>query len=356
MATVEQTYLRSELVKRLERLQSALSSPGADASLTQLLSEVDSALHQMDNGTYGLCEECHETIEADRLLADPLVRFCLDHLTSEQRRALEGDLGLAARIQRGLLPRPEIRAAGWEARYHYEPLGLVSGDYCDLIEADGALNFVVGDVAGKGVAASMLMSHLHATFRSLIGVGLSLAKMLEAANRVFCESTMAGQYATLVFGRAAASGEVELVSAGHCPVLVARGQAVEQLDATGVPLGMFCNSHYCSHRTRLEPGNRLVLYTDGLSESGRCPWLLCRRGAHRRFDHSRASARRVTVITAGRHRKYGNFCLRLRADSRLFDGIAGCKRQVEESRPNATVRFVILEAAIRLTTDEAARP
>ncbi len=57
MATVEQTYLRSELVKRLERLQSALSSPGADASLTQLLSEVDSALHQMDNGTYGLCEE-----------------------------------------------------------------------------------------------------------------------------------------------------------------------------------------------------------------------------------------------------------------------------------------------------------
>jgi len=267
MATVEQTYLRSQLVKRLERLQSALSSPGTDASLTQLLSEVDSALHQMDNGTYGLCEECHETIEADRLLADPLVRFCLDHLTSEQRRALEGDLGLAARIQRGLLPRPEIRAAGWEARYHYEPLGLVSGDYCDLIEADGALNFVVGDVAGKGVAASMLMSHLHATFRSLIGVGLSLAKMLEAANRVFCESTMAGQYATLVFGRAAASGEVELVSAGHCPVLVARGQAVEQLDATGVPLGMFCNSHYCSHRTRLEPGNRLVLYTDGLSES-----------------------------------------------------------------------------------------
>src|SRR5260370_7896020 len=164
MATVEQTYLRSELVKRLERLQSALSSPSADASITQRLSEVDSALHQMDHGTYGLCEECHETIEADRLLADPLVRFCLDHLTSEQRRALEGDLGLAARIQRGLLPRPEIRAAGWEARYHYEPLGLVSGDYCDLIEADGALNFVVGDVPGNAVAASILLTHLPAPF------------------------------------------------------------------------------------------------------------------------------------------------------------------------------------------------
>src|SRR5260370_36960578 len=105
----------------------------------------------------------------------------------------------------------------------------------------------------------MVMSHPHETCRRLIGVGLSPARMLEAANRVFCESTMAGQYATFVFGRADASGEVELVSAGHCPVLVARGQAVEQLDATGVPLGMFCNSHYCSDRTRLDTVNRLVL-------------------------------------------------------------------------------------------------
>ena len=267
MATVEQTYLRSELVKRREKLQSVLSSPGADASLAQLLNQVDSALDQMDGGTFGLCEECHESIEADRLLADPLLRFCLDHLTQEERRALEGDLGLAARIQRGLLPRTDIHTAGWEARFHYEPLGLVSGDYCDLIETAGALIFAVGDVAGKGVAASMLMSHLHATFRSLIGVGLSLAQMLESANRIFCESTIAGQYATLVFGRASASGEVELVSAGHCPVLVSRGQTVERLDATGVPLGMFCSSHFCSHKTQLHPGNHLVVYTDGLSES-----------------------------------------------------------------------------------------
>src|SRR5260370_14886722 len=98
MATVEQTYLRSELVKRLERLQSALASPGADASFTQLLSEVDSALHQMDHGTYRLCEQCYETIEVDLLLADPLVRFCLYHFTSAQRRALEGYLRLHARI------------------------------------------------------------------------------------------------------------------------------------------------------------------------------------------------------------------------------------------------------------------
>jgi sigma-B regulation protein RsbU (phosphoserine phosphatase) len=267
MATIEQTYLRAELEKRRERLQMAIPASGANAGLPQLLRQVDEALDRIDRGTFGICEACHETIEADRLLTDPLVRFCLDHLTTDERRALEGDLELAAQIQRALLPQNEFRAGGWEARYHYEALGPVSGDYCDLIEFGGDLNFFIGDVAGKGVAASMLMSHLHATFRSLIGLGLAPEKMIEAANRLFCESTLAGQYATLVYGRADVNGDVHLVSAGHCPVLLVRSREVERFNATGVPLGMMCNSRYLTHRAKLAPGDRLILYTDGLSES-----------------------------------------------------------------------------------------
>jgi len=87
----------------------ALQSPAADASLSQLLAEVDTALSRIDQGTFGLCETCHDTIEAERLIADPLVRFCLDHLTSAEQRALESDLSLAASIQRGLLPKPTWR-------------------------------------------------------------------------------------------------------------------------------------------------------------------------------------------------------------------------------------------------------
>src|ERR1700724_4182675 len=105
MATAEQTYLRSELQQRRERLHAALHSPAADASLSQLLQAVDAALSRIDQGTFGLCEMCHDSIEAERLLANPLVRFCLDHLTSAQQRALESDLSLAARIQRALLPK-----------------------------------------------------------------------------------------------------------------------------------------------------------------------------------------------------------------------------------------------------------
>lgn len=267
MATIENTYLRGELEKRRERLQKAIPASVAAPGLSQLLHQVDEALDRMERGTFGICEECHDGIEADRLLTNPLVRFCLDHLTAEERRALEGDLELAAQIQQGLLPQMEFRVAGWEARYHYEALGPVSGDYCDLIESPGALNFFLGDVAGKGVAASMLMSHLHATFRSLMGLDLAPDKMIEAANRLFCESTFVGQYATLVYGRADAKGNVDLVIAGHPPVLLVRSQNVERFDATGMPLGMMSNSRYLTHRATLASGDRLILYTDGLSES-----------------------------------------------------------------------------------------
>ncbi len=267
MTTAEPTYLRTELKQRRERLQSALQSPAADASLSQLLTEVDTALSRIDQGTFGLCETCHDTIEAERLIADPLVRFCLDHLTSAEQRALESDLSLAASIQRALLPKPDMAPDGWKVRYHYQPAGMVSGDYCDLFETDGGLLFMLGDVSGKGIAASMLMSHLHATFRSLAEGGLTLDRLVEGANRIFCESTLAGQYATIVVGRVARDGSVEFVNAGHLPVLHVHGDGVTPKDSTEVPLGMFCNISFPVHRFTLAHGDTLFLYTDGLTES-----------------------------------------------------------------------------------------
>jgi phosphoserine phosphatase RsbU/P len=263
----EQTYLRAELEHRRERLTSALHSPGADGSLSQLLTEVDAALERIDRGAFGLCETCHEAIEPDRLLADPLLRFCLDHLTQDEQRALENDLSLAARIQRGLLPKPELELGTWEVRFHYQPAGMVSGDYCDLFETNGGLHFMLGDVSGKGVAASMLMSHLHATFRSLAEASLSLDRMVEHANRIFCESTLAGQYATLIAGRAAPNGDVEMVNAGHLPLLHLHDGGSAPKESTGVPLGMFCNTSFRLHQMSLNVGESLFLYTDGLTEA-----------------------------------------------------------------------------------------
>jgi sigma-B regulation protein RsbU (phosphoserine phosphatase) len=226
------------------------------------------ALSRMDEGTYGLCKVCHEPIETDRLMADPLVQFCLDHLTVSQQRALEDDLQLAAQIQKGLLPKQNVHFGSWKVSYHYEPSGLVSGDYCDLLFSEkGALYFVLGDVSGKGIAASLLMAHLHAMFRTLVSFELPLDKIMERSSRIFCESTLPTQYATLAVGQAHDSGEIEVCNAGHLPLLVVSQNKVTQMGATGLPVGVFCDEQFPINRVNLDFGQTLILYSDGLSET-----------------------------------------------------------------------------------------
>jgi phosphoserine phosphatase RsbU/P len=267
MATLEISFLNNQLEERKRRLEAAIALAPQNAGLAGLLREVDSALERMDKGSYGLCQECHEPVEQDRLMADPLVRYCLDHLTGPQRAALQRDLDLASEVQRNLLPPMGLRAGGWETSYHYAPVGPVSGDYCDLIPSDGHLFFVLGDVSGKGVAASMLMTQLHALFRSLTGIGLPLGQIVSQVNRVFCESALAGQYATLVCGQAKSTGEVEIHNAGHWPAIVVGQGGVLRIESTGLPLGMFCDGEFSATRLQVEPGDTLFLYTDGLSEA-----------------------------------------------------------------------------------------
>lgn len=267
MATLEIGFLQNQLDVRKRRLEAAIAEAPQNMGLAGLLREVDAALDRMAGGSYGLCEECHDTVEVDRLLADPLVRYCLDHLTQTERDALQRDLDLAAEVQRKLLPEVGLRASGWETSYHYAPVGPVSGDYCDLIPFDGQLFFVLGDVSGKGVAASMLMTQLHALFRSLTGMAQPLGQTVTHVNRVFCESALAGQYATLVCGQAKPTGEVEIHNAGHWPAIVVGHGGVLRIESTGLPMGMFHEAAFSATRLQLEPGDTLFLYTDGLSEA-----------------------------------------------------------------------------------------
>ena len=268
MATLEVGFLQNQLEERKRRLEMAVASAPHNSELVMdLLSQVDSALDRMSEGTYGLCLECHESVERDRLLADPLVQYCLDHLTHQERAALQQDLDLASKVQRNLLPQNGLRVGGWETSYHFAPVGAVSGDYCDLIAADGQLLFLLGDVSGKGVAASMMMAQLHALFRSMTGMALPLGQIVTHVNRVLCESALAGQYATLVCGLAKADGAVEIHNAGHCPAIVVGRGGVSCIESTGMPLGMFHEAASSATCVQLECGDTLFLYTDGLSEA-----------------------------------------------------------------------------------------
>ena len=292
MNPATKTDLRKRLLDRRQRLQNAIAEFKETAQLTHLLKEVDSALERMNGEAYGLCEVCHEPIEDERLKADPLARNCLACLTPDQQRALEQDLDLASRIQTRLLPNKNLNVNGWEAYYHYEGAGPVSGDYCDLVSSEtdkGDLFFLLGDVSGKGVAASILMSHLHAIFRSLIALGLPPDQLVRRANRIFCDSTVSANFATLVFGRAAKSGEINICNAGHCPPLLIRDSEINIVKPTGLPLGILSGADYSVNKVKLSRGESLLLYTDGLTEA-------------RDKADTEYSPERLTRLVNGRHR------------------------------------------------------
>lgn len=270
MATT--SYLiRPQLEERRARLQ-AVSGSVPDAYLKDLLAEIDTALAKIEIGRYGLCETCDDAIEKDRLESNPLCRFCLDHLDDKERAQHQRDLDLATQIQFQLLPPKDLILERWETQYRYEPVGAVGGDYCEVtFQGDAAadnqtLFFAVGDVAGKGVAASLLMMHLSAIFRSLLSMDLSLAEIVTRANRLFCESTAPAHYATLVCGRATSNG-IEICNAGHCPPLLLLHHETRRLDSNGLPLGISSGAQYTVTQHAPCEGECLVFYSDGITET-----------------------------------------------------------------------------------------
>ena len=238
--------------------------------LVELLQRVDTALESFENGNWGRCLVCHEGISHDQLEADPLLTVCIECLSQEQRHALERDIASAARVQRTLLPPRRLEHAGWEFAYLWEPFGSVSGDHVDLL-LPGAesepLQLLLGDVAGKGLPASLLQAHLHALFRAIAPGGLALGEMLHRANRLFFEATSANNYATVVALRLHAEGRIELANAGHPRPLLADRRGVRPIEDASIPLGMFSDANYAERTLHVAPGDTILLYTDGLTEA-----------------------------------------------------------------------------------------
>jgi sigma-B regulation protein RsbU (phosphoserine phosphatase) len=270
MAIGETAYVnsvREQLLAGRARLSDVVGEDQSERVL-RLLEEVDSALHRIDHGNFGVCEICQGTVDEEVIRENPLARVCLDCLTPKQQRALEYDLELAAQIQKGLLPPVDFSLAGWDISYHYQPAGVVGGDYCDLIGGpNGELYFVMADVSGKGVAAAMLSSNLRAVFRSLIPIGLCTEELVGRANQLFRQSTLPTQYATLVCGKMTAGGDLEIVNAGHLPALLAGEWGTRVFESTSQPLGVFDGQQFNAAQTRVAPGETLVIYTDGISEA-----------------------------------------------------------------------------------------
>jgi len=264
------TSLRDQLEDRRRRVQGALDEVGEAEDMLRLLRAIDEALERLETDDVGRCACCGEAVEDNVLLANPLIEYCLCKLSAAQLEALNRDLELARRTQLALLPKQDICVGGWQVHFRYQPAGPVSGDYLDVVTCGDPVQkvyFLLGDVSGKGVAASLLMARLNALLRSVIEHGPQLAQLVERANQLFTDSRISSHFATLVAVQADAHGELEICNAGQCPPLLAHDGRVAALDAAGLPVGLSEGEPYEVHSLTLVRGDTLFLYSDGLTEA-----------------------------------------------------------------------------------------
>lgn len=194
-------------------------------------------------------------------------------------RLLEGErfesqMRIAQEVQSRLLPTDPPAVPGYELAGRCIPTLRIGGDYYDAISgSDGRLTLVVADVAGKGVAAALVMAAFRALLRSRLETGGSLAEVVTDVNRALPESLAGVVFVTAFVARLdPASGTLTYVNAGHNPPFVVRdpagGGAPEWLEQGGPLLGVFPAARFTEAATTLTPGDLLVLYTDGVVECG----------------------------------------------------------------------------------------
>ena len=187
-----------------------------------------------------------------------------------ERQRIEDELGLARRIQARLLPPGPPAVEGLELAGTSESAREVGGDYYDYLPlGDGRVALVIADVSGKGVGAALLMSGFRASLLSQDLAGAGLTEVVGHLNRFLHRSVEPGKFVTAFLGVLdGRDGRLVYCNAGHnAPLLVGADGGVTPLEAGGLILGILEHSPYETGEAVLEPGGRLVLYTDGVTEA-----------------------------------------------------------------------------------------
>jgi sigma-B regulation protein RsbU (phosphoserine phosphatase) len=187
-----------------------------------------------------------------------------------QKQVISRELEQAAGIQRRLLPHESPVVPGYEIAGHNVPCQTVGGDYYDFFPyADGRLGLVLGDVSGKGMQAAILMSAVKGGVQVLFGeTPDDVASLMSRLDRVVASNFPRNRFVTLFFGLLdPATGELIYCNAGHNPPFLVRAdQSIERLPSCGTILGIFPEMGYQVKRARLDPGDVLTLYSDGVTE------------------------------------------------------------------------------------------
>ena len=189
------------------------------------------------------------------------------------RLSLKGELEVAREIQLAMLPTGTYTAGDAEICGITRPANTVGGDFYDVLplsgDADGRVILAIGDVAGKGSPAALLMALLLAVLRTLVDERLEACALMSRLNVQICRHAPGSRFITLFYGvYTPGTGALTYVNAGQNPPLLRRRDgSIERLGSTGIALGMFDESTYEAAETRVTPGDLLLLYSDGIIEA-----------------------------------------------------------------------------------------
>jgi sigma-B regulation protein RsbU (phosphoserine phosphatase) len=197
------------------------------------------------------------------------IEKALLHRQVLDKQRIEDQLRVAREVQAGLLPAAPPGVSGWSLAGRNLPTWAIGGDYFDYVPlADGRLGLVIADVSGKGIPAALIMATFRAGLRHELRRQADPRSVATELNRALLESRDAARFVTAVCAVLdPSSGDFDYVNCGHNPPLVLRrGGETETLPTGGPALGLFPDVPFGAGRAQLQPGDRLVLYTDGVVE------------------------------------------------------------------------------------------
>jgi sigma-B regulation protein RsbU (phosphoserine phosphatase) len=187
-----------------------------------------------------------------------------------EKKRLEGQLEVARQVQLELLPAKDPQLEGYDISAYNFPTEEVSGDYYDWVQIfDDQIGLVIADVSGKGVPAALLMAFLRASLRAATHIGYSPQVSMAKVNYLLWESIERNQFITAFYGILDATNKtLSYTNAGHNPPLLLNKDGKSRFIERGsLPLGMFKDTRYHEYYLTTEPGDTLVLYTDGVTEA-----------------------------------------------------------------------------------------
>src|SRR5215475_9245463 len=224
----------------------------------------------MRRGVADFVQKPWENARLLRVLRDQIMAGRARRREQRLKATQDRELSAAEEIQQSLLPRRMPALEGAELAVAWRPAGAVSGDYFDVIRFDvGRAAICVGDVMGKGMPAALVMSNLQALVKAFANAAAPPQRLCEQINRAVCGNLPEGRYITFFYGLfETASRRFIYANAGHNPPLLARrdGRTARLMEG-GIVLGLFPESCYERGEVRLRAGDRLLFFTDGVTEA-----------------------------------------------------------------------------------------